>query len=486
LRIIGEFEMNMIKTLNAASIGPGRQQGVTTLMTGMLVLLLMTIMTFFAVNVGLFEQRTSSNEYRAKQAFKSSEAGLNTLIEYAKANQSAMVLETGTGWFAAGATRWVGCGASTAPPCSLMAPAMAGFGGPVYKYEFGGSNFLPAVMNLQQGGDFDVMALLCILDEDAETCVPRTGNSTKKLALQLIATGQSDDGLGDATTSIVVAPIRLINAAVDAPIVVANTFAGSGRFTLVANPNGGGPGVPLSVWSDADVTLSSNSNARSCHFEQYYQGGTPTEVALTDGGTTTICLDCECPTNEDLLLTGNVADGFDILDNDNDQGPVPDTTNFPDDVFEYVFGVPSSKWKKVRNKFPEKLADCSTIDTTSAGKYWIDGNCNVGDAGSAANPVLLVVAGQEGVADSAQLRINANSVIYGLVVVTNASSGGDPSVALNGSAKVFGAIVSDTDLDLGNGTIHIVYNKEVLSNLDNDDNNAWGAFPGTWLDFVAN
>ena len=167
------------------------QKGITTLLTGMFILLLMTIMTFFAVNVGLFEQRTSANEYRAKQAFKSSEAGLNNVVEYIRANDN-LVSQGTNGWFNAGSMRWTAissaaCDALTQDddpfdPCAYMSPSLVALGGTLYKYSNSNpspdrnptNDFLmpPTIMGLQGGGQFQVIALLWIsadTDGDAFT-----------------------------------------------------------------------------------------------------------------------------------------------------------------------------------------------------------------------------------------------------------------------------------------------------------------------------
>jgi hypothetical protein len=504
------WNLHMMKIKHEYPRFPSYQKGVTTLLTGMFILLLMTIMTFFAVNVGLFEQRTSANEYRAKQAFKSSEAGLNTLVEYVKANQRNMVSERTDGWFNAGSVRWAAVGSATcaavdkatAPddPCAYVSPSLTNLGGTFYRYVEGGQNFLPdTLMGLTTGGDFRVTALLCItadLDGDAlslpDACVPRAGSATEKLAVQLIAFGDSDDDLGQAKTSIVVAPIRLLNAEVDSPVVVANTFSAGGNFTLVANPNGGGPGVPLSVWADSDVDISSGGSAQTCNLEEYFRDGNPFVADVGTGGdlTSEFCTDCSCPgapSDAVDLLTGSASDGIDILDIDSDQGPVPDATNFPDDVFAYVFGLSASKWKKVRKNF-EEVDDCNGIEIGGVnekhGLIWVNGSCSIqGGAGSAEEPLLLVIAGTETAAGD--LRMNGNDGFYGLIFVTGAPHDYTypATVSLVGGPIIFGAVISDTTLDLGAGAIDIVYNKEVLSSLQNNDNQAWGAFPGTWADY---
>ena len=81
----------MMKGINMCSAGAGRsglksmrhgQRGVMTTFTGVLVLILLTIMTFFAVRVGVFEQRVSANDARQKLAFHAAESGVQHAKEW--------------------------------------------------------------------------------------------------------------------------------------------------------------------------------------------------------------------------------------------------------------------------------------------------------------------------------------------------------------------------------------------------------------------
>ncbi len=58
------------------------QTGVMTTFTGVLILVMLTLMMFFAMRVGVFEQRVSSNEMRQKLAFHAAESGIHHAKEY--------------------------------------------------------------------------------------------------------------------------------------------------------------------------------------------------------------------------------------------------------------------------------------------------------------------------------------------------------------------------------------------------------------------
>ncbi|HEX9833767.1 MAG TPA: PilX N-terminal domain-containing pilus assembly protein, partial [Mycobacterium sp.] len=82
----------------------------------MLILVLLTLMMFFAVRVGVFEQRVSSNEMRQKQAFHAAESGIQHAKEYLKQNGDIVASPItdmkgdGTdGWLAPANERWLPC-----------------------------------------------------------------------------------------------------------------------------------------------------------------------------------------------------------------------------------------------------------------------------------------------------------------------------------------------------------------------------------------
>ena len=85
----------------------------------------------------------------------------------------------------------------------------------------------------------------------------------------------------------------------------------NGNFTVVANPNSAGKGVPVSVWSKITIDNLSGT-AATCQLGEYLLAGD------------------NC-TGADVI-SSSAGKGADIVDND----PL-----FPSDVFQYVFGVPS-------------------------------------------------------------------------------------------------------------------------------------------------
>ena len=79
------------------------------------------------------------------------------------------------------------------------------------------------------------------------------------------------DSTANAEVEIKAIKISVLAGTPAAPLTIAGGMAVSGNFTVVANPNGGGPGVPLSVWTNGNVDLT-NGSGQTCH-QGDYSGG---------------------------------------------------------------------------------------------------------------------------------------------------------------------------------------------------------------------
>ena len=94
---------------------PGRQSG-AVLLVAVLLLLLAGVMTVFAMNVGLFEQRSTGNDLRAKAVNEVAEAGLAQGFEYLMRQHPEMLEDAGL-WQKCTATDIsFPCGAISAAP----------------------------------------------------------------------------------------------------------------------------------------------------------------------------------------------------------------------------------------------------------------------------------------------------------------------------------------------------------------------------------
>jgi hypothetical protein len=237
---------------------------------------------------------------------------------------------------------------------------------------------LPAASKLadEAGGSavaYGVAPLLCMVQRPASATVGGIvcGSGSGAAATSLrIATFVSVAKLpGESASATLVQTIgqypKLGNDLMTRPPITASGSAGvTGTLQVVTNPNAGGPGVPVSVWTrvNADKTGTTNT-CYADEFFRYTQGSaTPT---LYQGSIR--CDDCKCDANGapptlSYDSSGNLQDeGIDILDVDtgtnsttgyhagghvgvnynvkSDSQSYP-LCEFPPDLFKFVFGAP--------------------------------------------------------------------------------------------------------------------------------------------------
>lgn len=263
--------------------------------------------------------------------------------------------------------------------------------------------------------------------------------------VDIVLTANSADTRATRTMRQQIAVLPMIRSAPDTPVAIKGSMNVSGNFEVVANPNGGGDGVPLSIWTEGDVDI--NGSGTTCGQQEYTEGNCSSQPFSERG-----------------------EHGVDILDND---------PNFPDDLLEYLFGISEPKWQDLRDSATAIVNGCDSIGPASTGLIWVIGDCApTVDIGSTANPVALVI--QDG-----SLLINGSTEINGMVFAFRTpGSTLNHALKLNGGATINGAVMANFDPDLSNGTLLVRYHEEVLTNLVNND-----AFKrvtrvgGSWRDF---
>ena len=343
-----------------------RQTGGMTIFTAILVLVVLTLMIFYAARIGTNEQVISANEVRQKLAFHAAEEALEQGVEYLKAN-SALILSNAVGGFpdGAGGTRdgwmvgkWQLCTsdniASATHPCGGQLPMRAGS----YYYQDTTTGF--AITDVisefaNEGVTSRLTANICQIDLAAPTiCLPLGSATTggNFMILTLMAYGYSDcTDITDTTTcqgaATVSKPIgnwKALQGAPTVPLVTKSVFPPNGTALVVPNPNGGGVGVPISAWvnnnsgwvdpvtgstcdQDADAILSSGT-WNTCELQEWYgRNAVPAGVACDQPPG-----QCSCTEAESISYkqTGQVTIlGIDIV-KDNE---------FPCDLFHTFFGV---------------------------------------------------------------------------------------------------------------------------------------------------
>lgn len=402
-------------------LGPGTQRGITTLLVAILLLLVLAVAISLAASVGVFEQRTTTNENRGKLAHQAAESAVGLATEFIKANTARLVSSadlTGTandGWMMPTAPRWEPCTTAftpTAPdidPC--LAEADATRRAQMYRYRPAAGPRLPynamlpaaaQVTAVGANGAFAtttrVYANLCRLDVAPATPVCSL-DPEREGSLVMTVIGHSAIAGETAAAEVreTIASFRSIGGAGTVPIVASGTVDGLGNAQIVGNPNAGGWGVPASIWSACPVDIEEGAGQTpgplcpaasgggigsviTCHLGDYLNG-IPVEQLLTTCATTNTCGCSE-------QLSGHSgsarSESIDILDRDNNGGTLPDITYFPrypydndtetldDSLFEYIFaqdvvpetlntaGTPSSPYVR-QNCGPSSNQDCASF-----------------------------------------------------------------------------------------------------------------------------
>ena len=481
-----------------------RQTGVMTMFTAILVLIVLTLMIFYAARVGLFEQRVSANEVRQKVAFHAAEAAVDQGIEYVTANQQLLISDavagfpdgsggTRDGWVAA--SKWSECTADLVDdvdhPCGGGSPMPVGsffYNDATTGFEVIEDIVVPAVEN-PDSVTARLTANLCKVDladpdlADPTTPTPcvdlgfDTGRATY-LILTLLGYGFSDctstadpsTCQGRATVAKPLGRFLILAGAPTVPLVTRTVFPPNGTAVVVPNPNAGGVGVPISTWvngnsgsecdSEGDVLSSGTWN--TCELQEFY--GTDAVPAGTACDQPT----CKCERDESISYRdgGDTFVGIDIV-----VDPV-----FPCDLFHTFFNEVETAYESVKSSFTQVLEDCSTLDETSSGLIWISGDtCSLNGStlGSPDNPVVIVSA-------AGLTRITGNVTIFGVLYIFD---GEDPTAEFTGSgtAAIYGALIVDAEMSKFTGTVEVVYAEDVL--IEAADQGGFGAINGGWRDF---
>ena len=490
---------------------PRDQQGVSTLLIAMLLLAILTVASIFAAAFGVSEQRTSANEYRYKLTFQAAEAGLNQAIEYLKLNTRTMLSTADGGWLFAGNRRWQPCASGPAPGGMAMDPCFAEPDATrrasMYRYVGATNGILPLSESLPTatnqtftttGGTagfattYSTYATLCRLD--LSTTTPRCSlapTTEGTFYVTVVSTGALTNEQSTASVKQSFGTFRLLGASPAAPLITAGTAIGLGNAQIVPNPDGGGFGVPISIWAYGDAQVDGASFA-TCQIGEWmanYGNPKPSATDVLNG----VCASCSCnglcPGSG--LLSGNAKfcvvakdklEGEDILDVDlnfSDASPkLRDSKYFPPDLFEYAFNVPWTSADSYLTANATVVTDCSALNGDSGGLYWFKGaDCQLGKTvGSVQNPVVLVSDGAVSMASNGQF--------FGIVFVTRKAPA--DAFKATGGGQVYGSVILEGNAKMsGNPTI--VYNKAVLRNIGNSPNFLrYGPIPGSWSDTVIN
>lgn len=413
-----------------------KQGGYATLGIAAVLLLVLSLMTIYLTRSGIIDIRTSANKARYAQTLADAERKL----------------EIGLSWLSQSANR----NPATFTPASWELCSHSSFNG--FKVQAGlGANWrcLSQSVTYTTAGAATATTSFVISTPAATDAIGKS--------FFVVAEGSSVDGSGAAVVKQGVYFYSSNSGAANAPPMMGSgNIPLNGNFTVVGNPNSGGQGVPVAIWSKSLIDVPSGT-AATCQLGEYLLAGNNCTGAS--------------------VISSSAGKGADIVDNDPD---------FPSDVFEYVFGVPTLSYGTIKAQ-AKSVANCSNLAGLT-GTVWVTGDCTIPSGtvvGSADAPLQLIV-------ESGDFTMNANSTFYGLLFALGPPAlpyvAGTPynagDIKANGGAKFYGSMISNDTVSMGvqiNGTFDMVYLKDVMDKISNPSNTQFktmARIPGSWADFL--
>lgn len=451
-----------------------RQHGVSLVVTLVLVVLL-SLIALYGAGILVLDTRSAANDYRAREALAAAESGVDQGFSLLSANRAKIstsgfdvnnngTIDTGEGW-------------TTCTSSDAVCMPIASGDRTNWRYLTVASSLLKRPWK-DDDADGIKDASETYLGNFSVYLLTPSGGDDSRLVYNIVAIGQSGDGTSTATVKQGAYFYPLIVGIPKSPLMAYGNIGSGGNYNVVTNPDGAGDGVELTAWSREAISMSGSS--ASCHVgEEIIGAAVGTGFLSTDstylyqtdnnGNTITMCDQCTCSTS-DALSTGP-DEGPDIVMND--------TVNFPDDVFKYMFGVAYTSYEDVK-KNAQVITDCSGLNADSTGLIWVEGGaCTINSAvGSFANPVMLVVEDND-------IKVNGGGYFFGILFAfsTAGNTGSTLNVHMAGSMTLYGAAMSNTDIDMGNGTYKMRFDKNVLANVSNNPSSrALSRIAGSWSD----
>ena len=384
-----------------------------------------------------------------------------------------------------------------------------------------------ALANAQAGLDYAAMKYLAAGSTFSETFSVPSGAadsvevnvtvSTVSGAVEINSSSTSRDELASATVNEKYGKYSIFDFGDLPPLMAGGNFPPSGTFSIVAKPNGGGTGVPVSAWVK-NSTTQGTASWQTCSYDEFLYDGTNDGASYspeTDGFV--VCPTCKCQQASTTIC--EASNGFEpsscpdvVADT-----CVPDTfeTLFGDNVFDdssisdgsgtacgSAGSVVPEEWKKYETDFGD-LFSCADlpgltgteVKAKTAGAspnpddplplVWIKGDCSIpanSTVGSYSSPFILVVHGD--------LTINSNSTVFGIVFafsdIYSPGANEDNDITINGSPTVYGSILVNGNVDLPTGSFTLVYAEGILDDLGGGDGEGFeglARFRGSWKDY---
>lgn len=334
-----------------------KQKG-STLLVAVVILLLASLMALMAMNVGVFEQRSSGNDLRAKIVHQVAEAGLAQGFEYLMRARPELLDDE---------SLWDSCAGKTSFPCGAVPESMrasmwhlkAGVGG----YSDAGASplasaltqyMLPNPVTVPSMGSFNVAygvaPVLCRvanpLSSTAINCTNDLSNASDRRVVTFVSVAQVRGESGRTTLTQTVASSSLLAPHEGVPTIIASGSATPpGNGTLVPMParvlaDGSSDSNDLGVWTLGNARADVGSY-QVCSFGNFVADETEEGWVENRNCEGQNC-SCSSPMSEALYEQDVLYDVEDTCTEGSfgtEDIHCTKKTEFPCDLFEYTFGV---------------------------------------------------------------------------------------------------------------------------------------------------
>ena len=415
-----------------------RQRGVASLIVVMVLFFIISMVAAYTSRNLIFEQRTSTNQYRSTQALEAADAGLQWALGLLNSGRidpscvaSTNLADTSF------RQRYMSINGST----GAITPQLTSLGATLMpSCVFDGSNWqcscpvdgAPSVTTPSGAGVFPAFRVRFVAVPSRTGVVKVESNGCTRNAdscLNFPASGSDNEGR--VTVTALVALKGGVSTIPAAPLTLKGTLNHGGTGLTLVNADPATTGITVHAGGGV-TTLAS--------LKLVTTPGTPSELSVF----------------EDATL-GDLS---------------------PNRMFANVFGL----WRETYRDQPGAvLLNCglggcsaSTVRTTIAQNpgrvLWLQGDFSVdsaGDIGSAAEPVVIVASGT--------VSFTAAARMYGLLYTQAATW------TTSGAAEVRGAVVAEGNV-VGSSTATFVYDAPLLTQL-RTRSGSFALVPGSWRDF---
>lgn len=431
-----------------------RQRGVATLIVVMVLFFVVSLVAAYTNRNLIFEQRTSSNQYRATQTFETAQAGLQWAVAMLNgpridSNCNSSVLTSNTSfrerYLTIDATSGLVTGRTKSDGSTLYAACVANGGGWNCSCP---SDAVPAPTMPAGTGVFPAFQVRFFRNPASSPPIPPGMIRVDSIACPSFDTtcldiGNAASAEGRAVVSTLVSLQSALKTPPSAALMVRGNLNVGSAVISAYNTDVTVGAVAVQLGGTADATSRAAMALGSAP-------GTPASFAFVD---------------QDTMLA-NLTTAGTLL------------PTLGDRMFSTVFGIAPATYRgqpglSVLTGCPCTAAQVRTAASLSPMRpIWVDGDLDIdstGDIGSTASPVMLVVDGD--------IRHTAAGVTVFGAVYSRAATW-DTS----GSGTVVGAAIAESDLG-GNGSSTYLYNADALRLL----RLRYGSFvavPGSWKDYA--